>query len=145
MHLRPWSCAGVRRLPSSGVNRVQPVSQTGELVPDTFLLPTLHFHRAGKFLMLWVAEAITLERQHRHGDRSFRMLFCISMHRVNTFVEASKLSCSKLRNIKHIYSQTAESPRKAAGADAIYISCLSAFVYLKISLKSQRCRSLLQI
>lgn len=32
-------------------------------------------------------QANAVERQRHHGDHSFRMLFCISMHRVNRFVE----------------------------------------------------------
>lgn len=146
MRLRPRSCVGERRLASSGVNRVQLVGQTGELVPDAFLLPALHFHRAGK-------------NSHAVGSRKpsprnvdiametvvFRMLLCISMRGGKRVCRGEQIIMRQApENIKHVYSQTAESPRKGGRAQTQFPFpvCQRLFIW-KYLLKSQRCRSLL--
>lgn len=69
--------------------------------------------------MLWVAQAFTVERQHRHGDRGFRILFC-------HFNAQGKHACranyhAAAQKHKNIYRQTAEFHRKAAGGDTVSI------------------------
>lgn len=56
----------------------------------------------------------------------------------------------QLRNIKHIYRQRIQrqqsfTKRQQAETQFTFFFCLSAFVYLKISVKSQRCCAFLRI
>lgn len=77
-----------------------------------------------------VAQAITAERQHRHGDRSSGVLFCISTHGLNTFVEPTRANHRGAARKDKRHSETAERRRKAAGSrhSFHFPLCLSAFI-----------------
>lgn len=70
-----------------------------------------------------------MERQHRHGDRSFRMLFCISMRRVNASVEPMRASYHTAAEKCKIHLQAACSGSRRRHCLHFVSVCLSERIF----------------